>query len=154
MAATVDENPEIPHRTTVPLLVRVLLPLFQAIGVRTNLMVPKDGSEAASMVTWSAVTMPNLVAHVDDYDVGQVSVARIGANAPYNISGIAGGVDGRVLVLVNTTSNVITLLNVSGLSAVENRMTLNGNKNINRHGSAMLWYDGTSLTWRKMTNTS
>lgn len=78
------------------------------------------------------------------------SVLRLTASAAYNITGLAGGVDGRILTLVNIGANTITLVDESASSTAANRFALAGNVALATDQSAVLLYDSTSSRWRVM----
>ena len=77
-------------------------------------------------------------------------VWRLSSNAPRSLTGIANGVDGKVLTISNVGTFPITLANQSAGSAVANRI-ITGNGSdlaIGPDGTATLYYDGTSARWR------
>lgn len=81
------------------------------------------------------------------------SIIRASASGgvAYGISGLAGGVNGRVMVLSNIgTSGYLSLPNESGSSIAANQfLTPNAvNFSINPQCAAILRYDGTSSRWR------
>lgn len=71
-------------------------------------------------------------------------VMRITApTGAFNISGMTGGVDGRVIKLVNTTSQNMTINNLSGSSASGNKIITNtgGDRTTTGEGAVELIYD-------------
>lgn len=72
------------------------------------------------------------------------------AGGTSTITGLTGGADGRVLLLVNITTDTYTLVNNSGSSSAGNKLILPGNANVTMGAadSIMLWYDSTSSVWR------
>lgn len=69
------------------------------------------------------------------------------------LTGLAGGADGRILVLHNIATNpafTLALVHNSGSSTASNKFLLPANTNIliSPNGSVTLRYDGTSAVWR------
>lgn len=80
-------------------------------------------------------------------------VVRLTSSGSVNITGFAGGADGRLLMLSNIGSNIITLLDESGSSTAANRLILNYNSLTTNlvmypNASAVLLYDSTAARWR------
>jgi hypothetical protein len=72
----------------------------------------------------------------------------VGRTANYKITGIAGGTDGRHIVLFNVSTSNLTLVAESGFSTAPNRMiTLANNVATSGQGTAELVYDGTLQRW-------
>jgi len=93
-----------------------------------------------------------ITANQNDYSptgLSNVVLLRINTDAARNITGIATGADGRMLVIVNTGSFVISLLHESASSTAANRFTFDS-ADINLAPSAcvVLLYDNTSSRWR------
>jgi len=81
------------------------------------------------------------------------SYFKISASASVNVSGIASGVDGRTIVLVNTGSSPITLVSEDATdNTAANRFHFPGgagnNVLIATDGVVTLMYDGTASRWR------
>ena len=76
------------------------------------------------------------------------SVLRLTASGTYNITGLAGGVDGRILTLTNIGSNAITLVNESASSTAGNRFAIGSNITLAASQSVVLMYDLPSTRWR------
>ncbi|MFH1317816.1 MAG: hypothetical protein ABIH71_02225, partial [Candidatus Omnitrophota bacterium] len=91
----------------------------------------------------------------DDFDVGNTSFARIGMNAPgdhFSITGITGGVDGRVLILYNTTAFNMTVKRAYNALASEKKnqiWTESSSKDIvtTGAGTVILVYDSDRERW-------
>lgn len=97
----------------------------------------------------SVVTPATISSNQNDYSPGtNYTVARLASSAAVNITGLAGGKAGRVVVLINIGGNTITLVDESTLSAAANRFALNTNIALASEQAAILWYDGTSNRWR------
>jgi hypothetical protein len=76
------------------------------------------------------------------------SVLRLNTDASRNITGLAGGADGRVMVIHNVGSNEIVLKDENAASTAANRFALSADVTISADQSIMLWYDSTSSRWR------
>lgn len=94
----------------------------------------------------------------NDYNptgLSSATVLRISTSSAITrlIGGIAGGTDGRILILQNIGSGMIRLVDDdASSSSAENRMILPSNQDvfIMTDAAAVLWYDATSLRWRLM----
>lgn len=88
-----------------------------------------------------------------DMDISGTNVDKVvfrltGRTNNYKITGIAGGTDGRHLVLYNVESVNLTLVAESTASAAENRLeTLANNVATSGKGTAEFVYDGASKRW-------
>lgn len=71
-----------------------------------------------------------------------------------SITGISGGADGRLLVLVNVGTNDVSLTDASGSSSAANRFENNGDITIATKQAAILLYDSTSSRWRAIARPS
>lgn len=82
------------------------------------------------------------------FDPDAYSSWRIESDAARDITGIAGGFAGRILILHNFGSNTITLKDSSGSSTAANRFDLVADLALVAGMSATLHYDDTSDRWR------
>ena len=102
------------------------------------------------------ITPPELTATVNDYAPtghATASVWRLSSNAGQNISGIAGGVDGRRIHIANIGSNIFTLQDENAGSVAANRIRTSGTGlGITEQGGCELWYDIISFRWRIVSN--
>ena len=92
---------------------------------------------------------------LDDIDFGPYSFVRIdGATANYEITGIAGGVDGRMLILYNNSQERMRLKNESLSSQPACRIITveQGDTDIRRYGGVILMYDDLAQRWRVIQN--
>ncbi len=110
-------------------------------------------------VIWSGDISDTIVADQNDYapsGIATATVVRIdGGAADRNITGLAGGADGRIVVIANVgTTNVLNLVDESGSSAAANRFAVRPSPNliIAVDAVAMLIYDATSTRWRALGN--
>lgn len=84
-------------------------------------------------------------------DVGTNTFVEVsGPGGAFSINGIAGGIDGRMVILLNQTGNRMTIANDSGVDpAAGNRIyTMTGSdRSTTNNGSAMLLYSGAASRW-------
>jgi hypothetical protein len=86
----------------------------------------------------------------NDLAVGAYSFIRLtGPTALFSITGLTGGVNGKVVTLYNTTTQPMTIMNNSGLSIAGNRiLTLNNSDFILvQQGTVSLTYDSVLSNW-------
>jgi hypothetical protein len=94
---------------------------------------------------------------VNDYALGSnVTWLRLAPSSTLTVTGITGGVDGRILLVSNVSGAgaLLTLSNQSASSAAANRIIgAQGANNIVAAGSTglMLLYDGNAARWRVVT---
>lgn len=97
-----------------------------------------------------AATPPQLTANQNDYSPAELATAavlRLSADASRSISGLAGGSEGRLLVLRNVGSFDIVLKDASTLSAAANRLVLGGDLTIRAGLACILQYDASLARW-------
>lgn len=97
------------------------------------------------------VTPTELAASQNNYNptsLGTSNVLRLTAGAAYNITGLAGGSDGRLIFIYNAGSFTITLKDNSGSSSAANRFALSADIAIPTDEGVLLIYDGTASLWR------
>jgi hypothetical protein len=91
-----------------------------------------------------------ITANQNDYNpagLGAASIVNLSADAARSLSGLAGGAEGRVVGLINTGSQIVTLLNESAASSAANRFALGGDVALGAKQAAWLRYDGTAARW-------
>ncbi len=96
------------------------------------------------------ISPSQITSNQNDYNpTGLVSAAvlNLSSDASRSVSGLAGGAEGRVIALVNTGSQVISLLNESASSTAANRFALGNDLAIGAKQAAILRYDGTAARW-------
>jgi hypothetical protein len=79
------------------------------------------------------------------------AVVRLTGNATTSVlTGLAAGVDGRVVLLFNVSANTIEISDEDAGSTAANRILHGeaGNITVSQNKSVSLWYDGTSSRWR------
>lgn len=93
-----------------------------------------------------------ITANQNDYNptgLADASVLRLSTDASWNITSIAGGADGRVLLILNIGSNNIVLKDDDGSTGTAaNRFALSGDVTLGGDQGAIVWYDSTSSRWR------
>jgi hypothetical protein len=90
----------------------------------------------------------------NDFDIRGYSFVRISsATAAFTITGISGGVDGKILIFYNATTFNMTLANASGSSAGANQiLTMTGaNSTTVGTGAFELIYSGSDAKWLVMS---
>jgi hypothetical protein len=144
------------------------LPHTHAVADVTGLQAALDSKQASGSYaaathasqhqTGGADAIPNVVASPaqltadqNDYAIGTGDIFRVSASAARNITGIAAGVDGQAILLVNTGSFAITLKHESTSSTAANRFTVPwaGDYVMSANGgAALLVYFTASSRWR------
>ena len=102
---------------------------------------------------WNQVNAGTITADQNNWNPTGLSSARIlgvASDATRNITGIAGGVNGQVLLLVNTRGNPIVLKNQNGGSSAGNRFQCpnSADYTLGVGFSVQIYYDGTASVWR------
>ncbi len=124
------------------------LRVAEGSGVRivsTNETISLEGETAFADV----ISASSLSANQNDYSAGDgANTLRLTASTAVNITGIAGGTDGRLLVLHNVGSNNITLTSQDASSAAANRFDIGEHFSIRTGHCAIAQYDGTTQRWR------
>lgn len=102
-------------------------------------------------VAGSVVTPPQITVSVNDYDpVGlqYADVLRLNSSASFNITGLKVRFDNRSLLVVNTGTQTLVLVNASASSLPENRFDTASNVTLLGGQSCELVYDIVSARWR------
>jgi hypothetical protein len=91
----------------------------------------------------SAFTCPILDVSVNDYFIGQpafvnASLLELSATAAVNITGLTGATARRVLTLINTSAESITLKNANGASQAVNQFNFGADVVLNQNNSITL----------------
>lgn len=97
-----------------------------------------------------------ITADQNDYNPGSVvcsstTTILINSNAARNITGLAGGVQGCEMHLINNGSFSITLKDSNVSSSAANRFGFGGDYIIASKGAIHIKYDGTDSLWRNMS---
>lgn len=96
---------------------------------------------------------PQLGGNQNDYapsGLASAAVLQVSSDAGRSISGLAGGTEGRVIVIVNVGSQPITLLDDSAASAAAHRFALGSPVAVLSRQAVMLRYDGTAQRWQAL----
>lgn len=98
-----------------------------------------------------------ITATQNDYNPSAVICAsaetlRLTSDASRDVTGLAGGVTGCQLVIMNVGSNPIVLKDQAAGSTAGNRMALGGDATVASQASYTLRYDGTSSRWRPLVS--
>jgi len=106
-----------------------------------------DGSFATR-----ANTPATLTSNTNDWAIPDYAFVRVGSDGAYNITGMAGGVDGRRVVICNVVGFNLTFTNNDVLSSVGNRFTHDSAASIvlGSDESIEYIYDATSQVWRNI----
>ena len=92
-----------------------------------------------------------LTTDTNDYNptgFATASTLRISSTTAVNLTGLAGGVSGRVVILTNVGTQRITLTDEDANSTAANRFALPVSVRLSAEDSIILQYDGTSSRWR------
>jgi hypothetical protein len=113
-----------------------------------------DGTQVGPTFILSAdITPAQITADQNDYNPTGLSTAstlRLSSDASRNITGLAGGADGRIFVLHNVGANAIVLKDESASSTAGNRFALYSDITLAADQVALLQYDSTSSRWRSI----
>jgi len=110
-----------------------------------NTYMDINGDLALHMTNYTAMNGDN-----NDIDVGDYSFIKIsGPTNNFNILGITGGVEGRIVILYNFANKSIKLMNEDANSVAINRMHCPEERDatIKKYSSVMLIYDAVQQYW-------
>lgn len=110
---------------------------------------------AQSILLTGDISPTQIVANTNDYAPTGFSTAttlRLNTDASRNITGLAGGTGGRVIVIHNVGSFNIVLTNQDAASTAANRFLFGGDVTLAADTSITLRYDTTSSRWRATTS--
>jgi hypothetical protein len=96
------------------------------------------------------VSPPQITSNQNDYNpagIASASLLNLSSDAPRSVSGLASGAEGRVVGILNTGSQPVTLLNENASSTAANRFALGGDIVIKSKRAALLRYDGAAARW-------
>lgn len=104
------------------------------------------------------ISPAQITANQDDYaptGLSTAAVLRLSTDASRNITSIAGGADGRILIIHNVGSFDIVLKDDDGATGTAaNRFALSGDVTLAADQCAILQYDSTSSRWRLLSTSS
>ena len=109
-----------------------------------------NGALAAS----GDISPAQITADTNDYNptgLSGASVVRVSSDAAWNITGLAGGGDGRLIYIINVGAFTLTLKSQSTSSTAANRFGFPTGTDmvLNTGNGIALWYDSTSSRWRR-----
>jgi len=117
-----------------------------------------NGGLLAQNIAFSSDISPSsLSADQDNYnptDLSTASTLRLTSSTSVNITGLAGGATGRLLLIHNIGSSNIVLKDESASSTAANRFALPGDITLVADSVILLQYDATSSRWRVLDNGS
>jgi hypothetical protein len=98
-------------------------------------------------------TPAQITAAQNNYNPGDYDVLRLSTDASRTITGFAGGVKGRVLIIVVVGTNDLVLSNNNAGSAVGNRIVTGTGANVTLSAAEtiILYYDSTAAVWRPLS---
>lgn len=99
------------------------------------------------------ITPSQITSNQNDYNptsLSTASVLRLSSDASRDITGLQGGSDGRILVLMNVGAQNIVLKDENASSTAGNRFALTGDITMTPDLSVWLIYDSTSSRWRSV----
>lgn len=106
----------------------------------------------AQNINFSGEISPSqITSNQNDYNPSGLSTAsslRLDSDAARDITGLSGGADGRVMMIYNIGSFIITLKNSSVSSTASNRFLFSADIPIPSNSGLMIQYDSTSSRWR------
>lgn len=112
----------------------------------------------ASFALQGDISPAQITANQNDYNptgLADASVLRLNTDASRNITSIAGGADGRILIIHNVGSFNIVLKDDDGATGTAaNRFALSGDVTLTPDQCAIIQYDSTSTRWRLLSTSS
>jgi hypothetical protein len=121
-----------------------------------DLTVNNDLNVGSAFRLTGDITPSQITANQNDYNPTGLSTAstlRLSTDAAREITGLAGGSDGRIIIIHNGGSNDLTLKDESASSSAANRFALSEDLILAADKSAILQYDSTSSRWRLLGGT-
>ncbi len=104
-----------------------------------------------------AISPAQITATQDNYNptgLSTASVLRLTTDTSRNITGLAGGADGRVLIIHNVGGFNLVLMDEGGTSTATNRFALSTNQTVPPDTSVAIQYDGTTQRWRVLSSST
>jgi hypothetical protein len=130
------------------------IPILDANGKFTTGVFLATVDAQQQLVFSGAITPAALAANTSDYNptgLATASTLQISASAPVDLTGIAGGVDGRVLLLDNVGANLITLKDANAGSTAANRFAFGADYSLAAGQQVALRYRGSASRWVFLT---
>ncbi len=111
----------------------------------------KVGAASEAFALTGDISPTALAAATNDWaptGLAAASTIRASASADYDLTGLTGGADGRILLLYNVGAFAITLKDENASSTAANRFALNADLGLAADQAVLLQYDSTSSRWR------
>jgi hypothetical protein len=124
-------------------------------GIVGNIAAPLGQFNRFELI--GSISPAQITATQDNYNpagLSTASVLKLTTDSSRNITGIAGGADGRVLIIHNVGGFNLVLMDEGGTSTDINRFALSTNQTIPPDNSVAIQYDGTTLRWRVLSSSS
>jgi hypothetical protein len=137
----------------LPLTGAEIVPLVQS-GVTKQVPVLDLAGTTPGSVVWTGTATSALAAGANNNLLVDISAAaRLGltpADSTSELRGLQGGVDGKMLMIVNlSTVETLTVIVESGTSDAANRFAINGDLVVPPRCGALFMYEGTLDRWVK-----
>lgn len=148
--AMVDADSVLFYQAGGDALLRSTITLFKASVYASPTFTGNATFSEATVIT-GTLSPTQIVADTNDYAPTNTATSttwRLTTDAARSITGISGGITGRILVLHNVGSFNITLADESASSTAANRFALTRDLILMPDQVAMLQYDATSTRWR------
>lgn len=123
-------------------------------GVTIDSLLIKDGGVGGSFNFSGVISPAQITSNTNDYDPTGLSTAttlRLSTDASRDLTGIAGGVEGRLLILHNVGAQNLVLKDESASSTAANRFALTSDITLPGDESTQIQYDSTSSRWRQIS---
>ncbi len=128
-------------------------PYFGTVLLDAAAMVWTDDHKFGSQVLFDGVISPaQITSNQNNYnptDLDSVTHLRANSDASRNVTGLAGGATGRLMLFVNVGSFNIVLTSEDAASTAGNRFLFaDGDRTLTANESVLMRYDGTTSRWR------
>lgn len=135
-----------------PLTGAELVPVVQGGTTKQTTVADLSGGQFGQIL-WTGVVTAVLVAGDNNNiapDLSAASRLAVTLGGDANLTGVAGGVDGKILMVQNRDLvDTLTIPNESGASAAANRFSINGDLIVPPMCGALFVYDSTIQRWVK-----
>lgn len=111
----------------------------------------------ANIALTADISPAQITVDQNDYDptgLATASTLRLSSDASRNLTGLAGGADGRVVIIHNIGAFGLVLKDESASSAAANRFALNADVTLGADQAAIFQYDSTSSRWRAVVGST
>jgi hypothetical protein len=111
-----------------------------------------DGCSPSNQDFVTGILSPaQITANTNDYNptgLAAASVLRLQTDASRNLTGLAGGADGRKIMIFNIGGFDLVITENDVASTAGNRFLMGGSVTLNPNEGMAFWYDGASTKWR------